>query len=186
MSFHLCRWSQRRGQRGCGRAPQSARKSRARALGARVRDLEQETQALFDTIESEAEAQTDITTERTTIAAATGRPGDVGDPAASPVHPVMSRAFRRHAVRTLRADSTDSSLATASASVAVADGGDGDTNAAEPGEKEKAAVQRCVGNAFDRLGDRCSSRLSGASREREPSGLASETSSRRRRRSSTP
>jgi len=68
-------------------------------------------------------------------------------------HPVLGRAFQRHAVRTLRADSDDSCLATVSASVAVANGGDGGTDAAEPAEKEKAAVRRCIGNAFDRLGE---------------------------------
>ena len=91
-------------------------------------------------------------------------------------HPVMGRAFRRHAVRTLRADSADSSLATASASVAVADGGDGDTNAAEPGEKEKAAVQRCVGNAFDRLDEEKQRSIAIARQTAELQQLAQPTS----------
>ena len=60
---------------------------------------------LFDTVESEAQAQTDITTERTTIAATLAaaargppparRPGDVGGPAANPVHHTPSGRVNR-------------------------------------------------------------------------------------------
>jgi len=67
--------------------------SRVQALGARVRDLEEETRMLFNTVESDTEA----TALAATLAAAAANgppparpPGDVGDPAANPVHPTPS------------------------------------------------------------------------------------------------
>ena len=47
----------------------------ARALGARARDLDREVKMLFNAMETEAEAQTDITAERTIAARAPPPPG---------------------------------------------------------------------------------------------------------------
>ena len=68
---------------------------------ARARALEQEASNLFDTIESDTE-HTELSVIRAALAAAAarrqGRPGDVGDPAANPVHhPSSGRVIRPRA-----------------------------------------------------------------------------------------
>ena len=75
-------------------------KSKVQVLGNRVRDLEEESRVLFDTVQSDTESTAALAA--TLAAAAARRPpparrpsGDVGDPAANPVHPTPSGRVTR-------------------------------------------------------------------------------------------